>query len=129
MADFSPRTFEFSVARSLAFPSVPHSLAVLATRTRHVPDPSGHVYKVSRRAEAGRVQKSTYVMRISGAGPLPGTMSTYGGPNWASSGQPPRAKIGQNPYPTLFGIIGGPTASWLSVTPGDSAADVRPLLK
>ncbi|KAH9013376.1 hypothetical protein EDB83DRAFT_2321379 [Lactarius deliciosus] len=56
----------------------------------------------------GRVQKSTHVVSISGAGPQPGTMSTYEGPNWADSGQPPRAKIGQNPYPTLFGIIGGP---------------------
>ncbi|KAH8994766.1 hypothetical protein EDB83DRAFT_2325127 [Lactarius deliciosus] len=43
-------------------------------------------------------------------------MSTYEGPNWADSGQPPRAKIGQNPYPTLFGIIGGP-----SVTPRGDA--------
>ncbi|KAH9069869.1 hypothetical protein EDB83DRAFT_2518217 [Lactarius deliciosus] len=50
-------------------------------------------------------------------------MSTYEGPNWASSGQPPRAKIGQNPYPTLFGIIGGPAGPVLSDSPNTTVRD------
>src|SRR6266702_2640857 len=37
---------------SLAFPSVPHSRAALATQARHVPDRGGHPCEVTRRAEA-----------------------------------------------------------------------------
>ncbi len=34
------------------FPSVPHSRAALATQTRRVPNPNGHLYEVTCRAEA-----------------------------------------------------------------------------
>src|SRR6266702_5517979 len=37
---------------SLAFPSMPHSRAALATQARRVPDRGGHTCEVTRRAEA-----------------------------------------------------------------------------
>src|SRR6266704_4808312 len=37
---------------SLAFPSVPHSRAALATQARRVPDLGGHPCEATRRAEA-----------------------------------------------------------------------------
>ncbi|KAH9018842.1 hypothetical protein EDB85DRAFT_2279223 [Lactarius pseudohatsudake] len=54
IVEFSPPISDFRAQCSspLAFLSVPHSRAALATQARRVPDPSGHSYEVSRRADA-----------------------------------------------------------------------------
>ncbi|KAH9032917.1 hypothetical protein EDB84DRAFT_1561804 [Lactarius hengduanensis] len=54
IVEFSPPISDFRAQCSspLAFPSVPHARAALATQARRVPDPGGHIYKVSRRASA-----------------------------------------------------------------------------
>ncbi|KAH9016543.1 hypothetical protein EDB84DRAFT_1443081 [Lactarius hengduanensis] len=54
IVEFSPPISDFRAQCSspLAFLSVPHLRAALATQARRVPDPGGHSYEVSRRADA-----------------------------------------------------------------------------
>ncbi|KAH9030882.1 hypothetical protein EDB85DRAFT_2146395 [Lactarius pseudohatsudake] len=77
----------------LVFLSVPHSRAALATHARRVPDPGGHSYEVSRRADACATICDH--LRSTDLAPLPNLAALARGtiPSTATRSRPPQTYI------------------------------------
>ncbi|KAH9019355.1 hypothetical protein EDB85DRAFT_2153854 [Lactarius pseudohatsudake] len=89
----APHYLAYSPYSPLVFLSVPHSRAALATHARRVPDPGGHSYEVSRRADACATICDH--LRSTDLAPLPNLAALARGtiPSTATRSRPPRTYI------------------------------------
>ncbi|KAH9043041.1 hypothetical protein EDB85DRAFT_2138683 [Lactarius pseudohatsudake] len=89
----APHYLAYSPYSPLVFLSVPHLRAALATHARRVPDPGGHSYEVSRRADACATICDH--LRSTDLAPLPNLAALARGtiPSTATRSRPPRTYI------------------------------------